>query len=121
MAKTTTVTTIPPKARAAALRLQFTDAERELVAATARSVWDEVGYDALFEGMSEREWRQQYPRRKYPTMSRRQVMEIACDAGRIEERLIQDGQKELADRVSAIHVGIYDLVRSAFPEKTYGA
>lgn len=60
----------------------FTDDEKKALQAAARAVWDEVGYDVL--QMTAEQAGKDINR---VTVSRDEVIEVAIDAGRAEDRL----------------------------------
>lgn len=99
---------------AVAIRLKFTDAEITAIQRAARGVWDSIGYDAI-TSCAEADGKN--PDRF--TMSREEVMEIACDAGRLEEELNAAGS-DLAKRIQSLGTDLYTLILPAFPEGRYG-
>jgi hypothetical protein len=86
--------------------------ERDKIGSAARSVWDYVAYDALqmVQEMDGKDW-----------VSRAEVLELATDAGRLEDQLKRDKHPELAEITK--HVG-YDalvkLLKPYFPYAKYG-
>ena len=92
----------------------------------ARAVWDYVGYDylELSDGRS---------------IKRDEVIEVVCDAGRLEDELKKIGQRRvrsavgessaqviagqfsaLIKKVTAAGIDIYDIVRPGFTFARYG-
>lgn len=92
---------------------KFSNDERELVRASAKCVWEEIALDCLQANGGK-------------DMSRSEVIELALDAGRLEEMIKRKREDPLAtdDLVRRITECGYDqlvaVVRPAFPHKKYG-
>lgn len=69
----------------------FTADERALLQATASSVWDEIAYDVLQATADEKG-----KSINVVTISRPVVIELALDAGRLDEKLDARRRRELA-------------------------
>lgn len=94
-----------------ALRLLFTRDEQRAVQQAADAVWNEIAYDLLTEGGAVQE-------QDAKSVRRAVVLEVVCDAGRLEDR-IRD--KQLAERVHKLGPDeVYALVKPAFPYEWYG-
>lgn len=104
-------------------KAQFTDVELETLRRAARSVWDYVGGDALSALAEEGR----------DTMKRAEVIELALDAGRLEDELTRTRSRdERAGRTSVVtddllarwnaldYETCIKLIKPAFPYATYG-
>ena len=112
------------KAHAAAKRKvgsQFTDAEKKLIQSAALAVWDECAYDLL--QLKAEETGKSI---NSVTVSRAEVMEIALDAGRCEDRLRRGNSvgvstHELLNKMeSATYEDLIAVVRPVFTFARYG-
>lgn len=97
------------------IRDSFTDEEKELIRHAAVGVWEYVGGDAL-QALAEEKNK---PIERV-TYSRSEVIEMALDASRCEERL-REKNPDLAKRVSdADYEELIRVVQPAFPHARYG-
>lgn len=96
-------------------KVEFTDEEKKLIQGAAHAVWDECGYDVLQAVAQEK---------KKPiervTCSRAEVIEIALDAGRTEERLIKNHPELVKKMQEADYDTLIRVARPAFPYARYG-
>lgn len=84
----------------------FTPEEVTLIQRAAKRVWDAIAYD-MIEACGE--------------MSRANVVEVVCDASRLEQELAaMKADKGLINRVSDANIGIYKIVKPAFRSARYG-
>jgi hypothetical protein len=110
------------------VKVTFTDDEKKAIQQAARAVWEECAYDILQMTADE-----QGKDINAVSIPRRDVMEIALDADRTEERLRQrmyremkrDGQSvvtnNMLDRMrQATYSHLIRIVQSAFPSARYG-
>lgn len=61
-------------------KMRLTDSQKTTIQQAAMRVWEEIGYDSLTAVMEESGG-------KKDTMPRSHVLELVCDAGRLEDRL----------------------------------
>ena len=83
----------------------YTDEEVALIHAAARRVWNAIGYDCLKgAGLS--------------SMRRAHVVEVVCDANRLEEELRRSKQTDLVVKVMC-DPNIEGIVMGAFDAREY--
>lgn len=103
--------------------VSFSKEEIEHVQGAAHAVWEECAFDVLQATADEPTWRGGKARNiNSVTVSRAEVMEIACDAGRLEELLRRrDKRVDLADKTKHLWMEHFEvLLRPAFPYARYG-
>lgn len=87
----------------------FTPQEKEIIRGAAHAVWNEIGYDVLTM-VQEQDGKD--------TIPRAEVLELVCDAGRLEDQ-IRDA--DLRTKVSnASGKQLYAILRPAFAYSHYG-
>jgi hypothetical protein len=104
-------------------RIVFSDEEKTLIGRTAADVWQEIGGDCLQAIADDK--RQDVNR---VTMSRAHVIEVALDAGRVEEHLMQRRRQPgsivtddfLARFRAAPYRQLIAIVKPAFSYTRYG-
>lgn len=92
----------------------FTEDELKLIHSAAHTVWNDIGYD-LLQAVADEKGKHI----NAVTISRANVVEVVCDASRLEEQLRRSGHKELAEKVSNC-IGIQKWVKPAFTYTRYG-
>lgn len=94
------------------MKPRFTDEEKKVIQTAALQVWNYIGYDVLAPEGKE----------TANTLPRSHVLELVCDAGRLEDQLHRNrAPKELIDRVSATRISnLYAVLRPAFQYTRYG-
>ena len=97
------------------LKPRFTPDEKVLVQRAANQVWNEIAYD-LLQSTAESLGKDI----NRVTLTRANVIEVVCDASRLEEALRRNGRKDLADKVAQHDTSIYRVVRPGFPYERYG-
>jgi hypothetical protein len=88
----------------------FTAEELKTIQTAALRVWDEIAGDCLVDENGQPD--------ESATLPRDQVVELVCDANRLEEAL-RHKHPELATRINNLY-NISDLVTPAFKHKIYG-
>jgi hypothetical protein len=104
-----------------AKRIVFSDDEKKLLERTASAVWEYIGYDCL-QGIVDVGDAKDI---NSATMPKGQVIEVVLDAGRYEEELKRSKDPlvtdEFLNRWEALsYRQRQNLVRPAFPYRTYG-
>ena len=86
----------------------FTPEELREVRSAALRLWNEIAYDAFEAGG-----------RRRKSLKRAEVVELVCDAGRLEDQLRRMNRKELAEKIAHPDVDLEGIVSEAFPYASY--
>lgn len=94
-------------------KVEFTADEKTTIRRAAQKVWNDIAYDCLQAYAS--------GTGAGARMRRSHVVEVVCDANRLEEELRrQKVPVDLTVRVMTAGIDIYRVVRGAFPDSWYG-
>jgi hypothetical protein len=90
---------------------RFTQEEKAIICTAGQRVWEEIGYDVMTMVQQEE---------KKDWIPRSHVLELVCDAGRLEDK-IPSTQSELRYKVTnASSAQLYRILRDVFPHARYG-
>ena len=93
---------------------KFTPEEKKIINDAGHAVWNEIGFDimqALQEDAAERG-------RRKDSIPRSHVIELVCDAGRLEEKIKDQALKDKVYAASSRQLSM--ILRTAFPYASYG-
>jgi len=97
----------------------FTDDDVKVIQGAAQTVWHTIGYDCL-QGMAQFGYKKPRPVESV-TMSRRDVLDVVLDAGRLDEELRRQKRPDLVEKFNMLDYKQQNtLVRPAFPHTRYG-
>lgn len=97
-------------------KLAFTEDERKAIGNAAADVWQAIGGDCLSAIVEEKG-----KNVDRVSMSRADVIELALDAGRMEDILKRRATPDLMARVAAAdYATLIEVVKPAFPYTRYG-